>query len=84
MDELKKELLGTLNKFLIKDLIFIIFHYAATYNSEKLVDKIAEGLRQYPVGIAVNNKNIFMSDIQKILVYDKKTNELLYTFGKGA
>jgi DNA-binding beta-propeller fold protein YncE len=80
MNELKRELLDSLDKFLIKEIILtIIYHYAAKYNSEKLVNKIIQ--QNYPMGFGVNDKNIFVTDIKKIFVYDKKNTELLYTFG---
>jgi hypothetical protein len=82
-NSLKSILLESLDYSLIRDLILIVFGYAAEYNSEKL-DRVINIDSKYSYGIAVDHKRIFVSNQNEncIQVYDKLTNELLYTFGE--
>jgi hypothetical protein len=79
-------LLHTLNHFLIDAIIKkIIFGYLEIYNKE-ILDKVITHTKPWiPNGIAVTNKQVFISNTKnnKIMVFDKNTSELLYTFGKG-
>jgi DNA-binding beta-propeller fold protein YncE len=79
---LKKTLLESLLEFLLKDVIYIVFNYAVTYNSEELIKTIE--IYSQCNSIAVNDKQIFVSNgmTDKVCVYDKKTDKLLYTFGR--
>jgi hypothetical protein len=78
-------LLQILSDYLINDIITnIIFEYISICNTEKLdrIITIKESCK--PHGIAVSNKLIFISDIinHRIMVFDKTSDKLLYTFGQ--
>jgi hypothetical protein len=81
--KLKTVLSDSLNYFLIKELTFIIFGYLTEHNIGKIDKTIVDLDSKTLLGIAINNNVIFVSEPTKshIIVYDKKTNEKLYTFG---
>jgi hypothetical protein len=84
MDQTLKSLIyESLTRHLINDLIIIIIDYIVSLNSEKFDREMCHRLH-YPLGIVVNEKQIFISDRVngQIVVYDKETDEQIYVFGK--